>query len=166
MLKETNGTDFIDEVLEPYADIYERISNAKYESAEGAKEVNFYLEHLVRLDNFDWIPPAMAFFRRHQDDQGAIVEFIKDLERLAYGLLLRRANSTERINRYADVLEALESSNAIGHEGGRSSSVLKKILNPAGFGRVCVFLAARTPTFIGFVWTVCWLMLVRNMIIL
>ena len=108
VLKRTPGAEFIDGLLRPYADIYETVRDASYESARDAEQVNRYLLYLGRLDNFDWIPPAMAFFRRHLDNRDQLLLFTKDLERLAYGLFVRRANVAERISRYADVLHEIE----------------------------------------------------------
>ena len=67
--------------------------------------------HLGRLDNFDWIPPAMAYFLRYPNDRESLIRFTKDLERLAYGLFVRRANINDRINRYAEVLRDIERGN-------------------------------------------------------
>ena len=50
----------------------------------------------------------MAFFHCNPHDRKTIVRFTRDLERLAYGLFVRRANVNDRINRYADVLRAIE----------------------------------------------------------
>ena len=108
VLKGTGGIDFIDNTLEPYASVYETLLEASYESTQDAEKVNTYLRHLGRLDNFDWIPPALSFFHRNPDTRERLVRFVKDLERFAYGLFVRRANINERINRYADVLRAIE----------------------------------------------------------
>ena len=108
VLKDTAGADFIDNTLEPYANVYESLLEASYESTQDAEKVNSYLRQLTRLDNFDWIPPAMAFFRRNSANREMLIRFTKDLERLAYGLFVRRANINDRINRYADVLRDIE----------------------------------------------------------
>ena len=100
--------EFIDKVLEPYSDVYGEVARASYESSEGAESVNLYLRHLNRLDNSDWVPPAMAFFHRNQNNKDSLFRFTKDLERLAYGMFIRRADVNERIRRYADVLHAIE----------------------------------------------------------
>ena len=100
--------EFIDKVLEPYSDVYGEVARASYESSEGAESVNLYLRHLNRLDNSDWVPPAMAFFHRNQHNKDSLFRFTKDLERLAYGMFIRRADVNERIRRYADVLHAIE----------------------------------------------------------
>ena len=108
VLKNAVGIDFIDNTLEPYSSVYETVLEASYESTQDAEKVNSYLRHLGRLDNFDWIPPALAFFHRNPNDRESLISFTKDLERLAYGLFVRRANINERINRYADVLRSIE----------------------------------------------------------
>ena len=111
VLKSAAGIDFIDNTLEPYASVYETLLEASYESTQDAEKVNNYLRDLGRLDNFDWIPPAMAFFLRNPNDREILIRFTKDLERLAYGLFVRRANINDRINRYADVLRDIERGN-------------------------------------------------------
>ena len=58
--------DFVDDELEPYADAYEIVSRASHESTEDAEKINALLRHLNRLDNFDWIPPAIAYFRQRK----------------------------------------------------------------------------------------------------
>ena len=99
---------FVDEILEPYANVYGVVSGASYESSEDAQAINKYLRHLARLDNSDWIPPAMAFFHRNRYNQDILAKFTRDLERLAYGLFIRRADINERIRRYANVIRDIE----------------------------------------------------------
>ena len=108
---------FVDDELEPYADAYEIVSRSSYESTEGAEKVNALLRHLNRLDNFDWIPPAIAYFRRRKGQTERLLEFTRDLERLAYGLFIRRANINERIDRYAQVISAIESGDGLFEDG-------------------------------------------------
>ena len=108
VLMKPTGSEFIDDTLAPYAEVYETARYASYESTRHAEEVNRYLDYLGRLNNFDWIPPAMTFFHQHAGDSEQILEFTKDLERLAYGLFILRANINKRIKRYAQVLSAIE----------------------------------------------------------
>ena len=110
VLKEFEGKEskFIDDVLLPYSEAYEIISKANYLSSENAEDVNKYLRHLIRLDNNNWMPPAIALFHKHKSDRKGLFKFARDLERLAYALFIRRANINERIGRYARVLESIE----------------------------------------------------------
>ena len=135
VLDKLNGLNFIDDVLEPFADVYQAILGASFESSSNADEINRYLKYLGRLDNFDWIPPAMAFFKQAQADSAAILQFTKDLERLAYGMFIRRANINERINRYAKVLDEIERGNDLSSDSSSlqlTSDEKSAILNVLG----------------------------------
>lgn len=108
---------FIEQVLEPYAAVYEVVTRASFESRRDAEDVNVCLRHLGLLDNFDWVPPAMAFFRRNEGNYEAILQFSRALERVAYGLFVRRANINERLGRYAEILRLIEADPAASHSG-------------------------------------------------
>ena len=105
---EIGGVNFVDKVLEPYAEEYEVVSQAKYESPGDADGVNLYLQYLGWLDNTDWIPSVLAFYHRNRNDGAAMLEFLKEFERLAYGLLILRTRRDPRVTRYAKVLNAIE----------------------------------------------------------
>ena len=117
VLKERSGADFIDHTLEPYADAYERVLGISDEHPADAGKFGAYLGHMRRLDNRDWIPPAMAFFHRNPNNPEQIASFVKDLERLAYGLFIQRANINERISRYARVLQAIKRGDPLWQDG-------------------------------------------------
>ena len=50
----------------------------------------------------------MVFFNSNPNDTNLLGKFVRDLERLAYGLFLLRANVNQRIDRYAAVLQDIE----------------------------------------------------------
>ena len=107
VLKGMDGRVFIDEVLTPYANSYEKVA-IEPQSRDRLNEVDRYLKYLGRLDNIDWIPPAMEFFKRNPNNTDDTSRFVRDLERLAYGLFIQRADINRRIRRYADVLRVIE----------------------------------------------------------
>ena len=116
-LSSEKAVRFVDDVLEPYADAYDIVLRASYETTEDAEKVNANLRHLNRLDNFDWIPPALAYFRREKGHTDSLIRFTRELERLAYGLFIRRANINERIDRYAQVISAIENGDGLFEDG-------------------------------------------------
>ena len=118
-LNPQKAVDFFDDVLEPYTDVYEIVSEANYASPEDAEKINELLRYLNRLDNFDWIPPAMEYFRRNEGQTSTLIKFTRDLERLAYGLFILRAYDTERIRRYGQVLTSIEKGDDLFTEGSR-----------------------------------------------
>ena len=113
VLKELSGIKFIDQTLTPMANAYRIVSRAAYMSSENADAVNSYLEHLGRIDNFDWVPPAMECFRRHAYDHDSLLVFARDLERLAFGMFILRWNINDRIGRYSEVLREIQAGSVL-----------------------------------------------------
>ncbi len=103
-----NPQEFIEKTLKPYSDAFEHIKHATYESDRQAEDVNRLLSWLNQIDNFDWVPPAIRYLSQHQRQPEALVRFFTDLERLAAGLMIRRANINERLERYGQLLSAIE----------------------------------------------------------
>ena len=108
ILKSVEKSKFVDQILIPYAEAYEVVTSESYESVADAEAVNQFLRYLNRLDNFDWIPPAIEYYKRYSNDTAKLLGFLIDLERLAYGMFIRRANINQRIRRYAKVLRGIE----------------------------------------------------------
>ena len=108
-LKPVHGEAFIDKVLQPYADVYQAVSNSAYDGDEFAEEINRRLQNLNRVTNMVsfWIAPAMEFCKTYRDDGRKLYGIIKDLERLTYGLLFLPGNRDSRRTRYEKVLEDL-----------------------------------------------------------
>lgn len=98
----------VDRVLLPMAGAYNDILNANYASPTLADEVNKYLRWLGRIDNTDWIPPAILYLVRNRSRPEALMRFFRDLERLAAGMMILRANINQRIERYGALLKAIE----------------------------------------------------------
>ena len=108
VLKVVDRVEFIDRVLEPYAIAYQTVTSASYQSAGDSEGINKHLRYLNWLDNFDWIPPAMAFFVRNHQNPDELLRFVQDLERLAYKMFIMRANINQRTRRYRPVLHAIK----------------------------------------------------------
>jgi uncharacterized protein with ParB-like and HNH nuclease domain len=99
---------FIDEVLKPYSDAFEIIKKASYQSDKDANKINVMFRWLNQIDNFDWVPPAIVYLSAHSQNPSELLKFLTDLERLAAGLMIKRADINERIERYALLLSAID----------------------------------------------------------
>ncbi|MEO8746676.1 MAG: DUF4268 domain-containing protein [Rhodanobacter sp.] len=99
---------FIDKVLEPMAQAFREITDADYSSQKHAESINQCLRWLNRIEFKDWLPPALAYFSRHRNDPAVMLDFFRDLERLAYSMLIRRSGVNERIDRFASLTKAVE----------------------------------------------------------
>jgi hypothetical protein len=103
-----NPTEFIDDQLVPYADALRTIKDADYQSAQGAEKVNAYLKWLNKVDNFDWVPPAIAALAKHENDPEWLGWFFQQLERLAACMMIMRYGINDRLERYGSILQVLE----------------------------------------------------------
>ncbi|MEG4048524.1 HNH endonuclease family protein, partial [Microcoleus sp. Pol17_C1] len=99
---------FIDEILDPYAKAFSEIQNLTYESERRAEEINQLFKWLNKIENVDWIPPAILYLSRNRNSPDNLVRFFTDLDRIAAGLMIVRANINERIERYSRLLTAIE----------------------------------------------------------
>lgn len=102
---------FVDEVLLPMAQALKELRDADYASQYHAEQVNEHLRWLNRLEFKDWIPPALAFFVKHRQQPDAVLTFFKDLERLGYSMLVRKAGVNERIERFSALTAAVQAGN-------------------------------------------------------
>jgi hypothetical protein len=99
---------FVDEVLLPMAQAFSELRGADYASQHHAEQVNAYLRWLNRLEFKDWVPPALVFFIRHRQQPDTVLRFFRDLERLGYSMLARKAGVNERIERFSALTRAVE----------------------------------------------------------
>ena len=74
---------FVDDVLIPYSDAYERLISQNYPTSDGWEQVNSWLRRLVQLDNNDWRPPALWALKHHGNDPDFLDRFLRKLEALA-----------------------------------------------------------------------------------
>ena len=103
-----NPENLLEEVLEPYASALAIIKRANYQAATSAQETNTHLRWLNRIDNSDWIPAAIFFLAKNRDNPDYVQWFFKKLERLAAYLHVCAKNVNERIDRYNEIITALE----------------------------------------------------------
>ena len=102
--------ELIDKVIVPMARTYSMLVDEAFTGSQHAAAVNRHLKWLNRLEFSDWLAPAIAFAVRHQGDPVAMLGFFKDLERLAYWMLLTRAGVWERLERFARLTKDVETS--------------------------------------------------------
>lgn len=108
VLSKTTPKKLIDEILEPYAEVYTILVNKKYVATQNAEQVNQYLFWLNKIDNSDWMPSAIKFMAEHQNASDYVLWFIRKLERLAAFLHITAKDVNHRIERYKSVLEEME----------------------------------------------------------
>lgn len=118
------AVSFLEQDLEPLSEAYSIIKGCCYSASSGADAVNDILRWLNRIDNSDWLPVAMVYFVKNKDNASAMNEFLRKLERLAAYMRTDSWDVNHRIERYAKVLEELESSPNLGY--GRAIELSKE----------------------------------------
>ncbi len=106
--KETDPQRLVDDVLVPYAEAYELVTTATYESSQDASGVNELLGWLQRIDNMDWIPPAMLFMHKNGTNVPELERFYRSLERLVASMFIRRCGVNDRLSRYGRLIASIE----------------------------------------------------------
>jgi hypothetical protein len=99
---------FIDDVLVPFSDALEDIHTASYIATSHAEAVNNYITWLNRIDNSDWIPPAMLFLKKNRNKPKRVARFFELLERLAAYMHICRLNVNRRIEIYGELIKEIE----------------------------------------------------------
>lgn len=103
-----NSLKLIDEVIEPLAEAFLIAKKCKYVSTESANEINILLHWLNRIDNSDWLPPAILFLSKFYQHPKYVNEFFVKLERLAACLHITSKNINFRIDRYCKVISEIQ----------------------------------------------------------
>jgi uncharacterized protein with ParB-like and HNH nuclease domain len=106
-----SAQEFIDTTLFQYAHALDNILKANYQygNSSDVKTINTMFKWLDQLDYKRWIPPALAYFvKYHRQHQNWVVQFLKDLERLVISFMVCRVPPYKRIDRYCDLLIAIE----------------------------------------------------------
>jgi len=91
----------------------EFIRSASYTATKDAETINGYITWLNRIDNSDWIPPAMLFLKKHRNNPSLLADFFKRLERLAAYIHVCRIYVNDRIDIYGNLITEIESGVAL-----------------------------------------------------
>ncbi len=107
---------FMDETLLPMAQAFGEIRGMSYESDRLSGDTNRLLRWLSRIDNVDWESPTILYLSKYHGEPEQLLRFFRDLERLAAGMMIRRANINYRLERYGRLLRAIELEEDLYHE--------------------------------------------------
>jgi uncharacterized protein DUF262/uncharacterized protein DUF1524 len=107
VLSTVTPEQFVDDILLPYGEAFNTILYPRQDSQ--ANPISMLLKWLNRIDNSDWLPPAIFYLARNTNNAAALLHFFTDLERLSVCLMVLRINVNGRIERYSRVLAAIES---------------------------------------------------------
>ncbi len=100
---------FLTDVLEPVSDAAVLLTETKKVGARFGTEAAKAVRSLERIDNKDWLPPALLrLWKSNSGEDVAIGGFLIQLERLAYFMFVNRQGINERISRFASVMDEFD----------------------------------------------------------
>jgi hypothetical protein len=100
-----SADEFISNILEPISDAYIMLKDSQVIQEQFGEKAAKAVRSLHRIDNKDWMPPALLrLWIRKPDDSSSVADFLIRLERLAYYLFVTRADVNERISRFNGVM--------------------------------------------------------------
>lgn len=108
-LIETHGAEkFLVDILEPTAKAYHNILHKSFDSGKLGQEINACLRYLNWLPRKSWIAPALKVMASHRREPPKVLEFLKALDRYAYGLAILGEPPKSDERRYGDIIIRLE----------------------------------------------------------
>ena len=105
---EESPEEFIDEKLAPYARAYSEILDEQYSGSMFNEDIKRSFSWLNRIDNSDWVPPAIYYLAKYRQEPEKLNKFLKLLERLASVQMINRVSVNYRIARYAKLLSSID----------------------------------------------------------
>ncbi len=98
---------FIERVLQPAADILDDILAARHSGHPQSASIAQHLRYLSWHSFSDWIPPAMLWWLEKGDDAEGLAQFLRRLDRLAFGTRLLAIGGSKRKGRFSAVAMAI-----------------------------------------------------------
>jgi Protein of unknown function DUF262/Protein of unknown function (DUF1524) len=94
---------FVFETLLPSGDIISSILQSSHTGTAQSAGISRTLRHLNWLPGQEWVPPLLAFWKRHGSDATALSAFVAALDRFAYGARLLSLGNSKRAQRMAAI---------------------------------------------------------------
>ncbi|MEQ1717132.1 MAG: DUF262 domain-containing HNH endonuclease family protein, partial [Hyphomicrobium sp.] len=114
MREEGGAAPFIKNALLPLAGTFAAIRGEGGDSeAMVSPRMRWHLHYLNRLPDGDWAPAAMLALRNRRDDPAASERLLSEIDRMAHLLRLLCLGTGRRKRRFADIVSAIRSNEAL-----------------------------------------------------
>jgi Protein of unknown function DUF262/Protein of unknown function (DUF1524) len=95
------ASGFIFDTLAPSGAIVDEIFRCKHTGASQSAAINQLLRYLGWLTGREWVPPLLAYWKRHGSNPEALLTFLRALDRCTYGSRLLTLGNDRRAQRMA-----------------------------------------------------------------
>jgi len=99
---------FINSVLMPYSQAFNQILKNAFKSEKFAEPINLQFNRLKRVAHKDWIPCAINFISKYQNDSEKVRDFMLQLEKVTLGMEAMKTSLNARIERYANINQLID----------------------------------------------------------
>jgi hypothetical protein len=106
------ASGYVFETLIPSGRIVDVILRAAHTGAHQSGQINTLLRTLAWLPGREWVPPLLAFWKRHGSNPQALLAFLTALDRFAYGVRILSLGAEKRNQRMAAVTAMVAMANA------------------------------------------------------
>lgn len=100
---------YLENIVRPAVSGYVRIIDAANGKSTEHPDVCKYLTYLNWLRDTDWVGPVIKWYQLGPKDEAKTIEFLRRLDRLAFGLLIKSVSVKERARRFKLVLDEITS---------------------------------------------------------
>jgi hypothetical protein len=107
------GSKFVDSVLLPFGQTFITLRTASHTGSPISDEINRRLRHLSWLSSAEWIAPVLLWWTRHPKRPEQLSAFLRQIDRLAYGMRILGLGSDKRLARMHQVRLAIEKDTAL-----------------------------------------------------
>ena len=123
------GGRFVDRVLLPFGRTFATLIAASHSGSPMSDEINRRLRHLSWLSSAEWIAPVLLWWTRNPDQPDELSSFLRQIDRLAYGMRILGLGSDKRVARMHQVRIAIESGAALDPRGGPFEFTSEEVRN-------------------------------------
>jgi hypothetical protein len=123
------GGNFNDRVLLPFGRAFVTLMAASHSGSPVSDEINRSLRHLSWLPSAEWIPPVLLWWTRKSDQPEQLSAFLRQIDRLAYGMRILGLGGDKRLARMHQVRAAIEKGTALDPDGGPFEFTSEEVRN-------------------------------------
>ena len=130
LAKESGGGGrFVDRVLLPFGRTFATLITASHSGSPMSDEINRRLRHLSWLSSAEWIPPVLLWWTRNPKQPEKLSAFLRQIDRLAYGMRILGLGSDKRVARMHLVRTAIEDDTALDPSRGPFQFTSEEVRN-------------------------------------
>jgi Protein of unknown function DUF262/Protein of unknown function (DUF1524) len=136
-IKAETAKAFMDGVVSPAAQIYQKIRQQSFGDGPHLRDANRRLTHLTHLKQNDWTSPLLLWLSERAKQTDELDIFMRALERMAFVFTVGRQGKSHRKTRYQQLINAISNNRPISDvvkiaeiSGKEQADVARNLMGP------------------------------------